>query len=121
MSSTSRISEYWDVILSDAKTVRHTTKCSIFSFPIEIRTTEPEDPLDNTARSKISINSGSVEQKCSFYTDLTNKSRQHDSKELINKGSSFLESSDFYLTYVWKIRINGETEESSISQSLVIY
>lgn len=96
-------------------------KCSVFSFPIEIRTKEPEDPLDNTARSKISINSSSVEQKCSSYTDCTNKSRQHYSKELINKGSSFLEKSVFYLMHVWEIRINGETEESSISQSLIIY
>lgn len=70
-------------------------KCSIFSFPKEKRTTEPEDPLDNTARSKTYINSSSVERKCSFYTDFTNKSKQHYSKELINKGSSFLEKSNF--------------------------
>lgn len=59
-----------------------------------LSTREPEDPLYYTARSKTYINSSSMEQKCSFNTDFTNKSR-HYSKELINKGSSFLEKSYF--------------------------
>lgn len=61
-------------------------KCSILSFLKQKIITEPEDPLDNIASSKNCITSSSVEQKCSFYTDFTNKSRQHCSKELMNKG-----------------------------------
>lgn len=58
-----------------------------------LSTTEPEDPLDNTARSKTYINSSSLEQKYSFYTDFTNESRQHYSRT--NKQvSSFSEKSD---------------------------